>query len=85
MTAGMMRQIREQRLGFVATVDADGAPNLSPKGTFAVVDAAMAAFAEIRSSGTLHNLAASPSLRAEERKRAGERGAEIYRWGPIDA
>ena len=62
MTAGMMQVVREQRLGFVATVNADGTPNLSPKGTFAVVDAATVAFAEIRSPGTLRNLAANPAV-----------------------
>ena len=61
MTPGMMRVVREQRLGFVATVNADGTPNLSPKGTFAVVDAATVAFAEIRSPGTLRNLAVNPA------------------------
>ena len=49
MTPDLMQLIREQRLGFVATVSADGAPNLSPKGTFVVVDAATVAFGEIRS------------------------------------
>jgi predicted pyridoxine 5'-phosphate oxidase superfamily flavin-nucleotide-binding protein len=62
MTAGMMQVVREQRLGFVATMNADGTPNLSPKGTFAVVDAATVAFAEIRSPGTLRNLAADPAV-----------------------
>lgn len=57
MTPGMMQLIREQRLGFVATVNADGTLHLSPKGTFAVVDAARVAFGDIRSPGTLRNLA----------------------------
>ncbi len=57
-----MQVIREQRLGFVATVNADGTPNLSPKGTFAGVDAATVAFAEIRSPGTLRNLATNPAV-----------------------
>ncbi len=62
MTADMVQVVREQRLGFVATVNADGTPNLSPKGTFAVLDAATVAFAEIRSPGTLRNLAAKPAV-----------------------
>ena len=49
-------------MGFVATVNADGTPNLSPKGTFAVLDAATVAFAEIRSPGTLRTLAAKPAV-----------------------
>ncbi len=42
MTPGMMRLVREQRLGFVATVNADGTPNLSPKSTFAVSSSGLA-------------------------------------------
>ena len=38
LTADMKRVVEQQRLGFVATVCADGTPNLSPKGTTAVWD-----------------------------------------------
>ena len=38
LTSDMKRVVEEQRLGFVATVCADGTPNLSPKGTTAVWD-----------------------------------------------
>ncbi len=34
----MKRIVREQRLGYIATVCPDGTPNLSPKGTTAVWD-----------------------------------------------
>lgn len=44
-------------LGFVATVTAEGAPSLSPKGTFLIVDDETIAFAEIRSPNTMANLA----------------------------
>lgn len=43
-------------LGFVATVTEDGAPSLSPKGTFLILDDETIAFAEIRSPQTLANL-----------------------------
>jgi hypothetical protein len=36
LTDDMKRLVREQRFGFVATVCADGTPNISPKGTTAV-------------------------------------------------
>jgi hypothetical protein len=62
LTADMKRVVREQRLGYVATVNADGTPNLSPKGTFAVVDDATIAFAELRSPGTLRNVRANPAI-----------------------
>ena len=78
MTAGMMQVVREQRLGFVATVNADGTPNLSPKGTFAVVDAATVAFAEIRSPGTLRNLAANPAVEVNFVDAFTRRGCRLF-------
>ncbi len=38
LTKDMQRLVREQRLGFAATVCPDGTPNLSPKGTTTVWD-----------------------------------------------
>ena len=49
-------------LGFVATINADGTPNLSPKGTFVVHDEKTVAFAAIRSPRTLANLAERPDV-----------------------
>lgn len=62
LTPDMKRVVSEQRLGFVATVNADGTPNVSPKGTFIVVDDTTLAFGEIRSPGTLRNIAANPAV-----------------------
>jgi hypothetical protein len=62
MNTSIMQVIQEQKLGFVATVSTDGTPNLSPKGTFVVVNPTTIAFAEIRSPGTLRNLAANPAV-----------------------
>ena len=56
LTADMKRIVEEQPLGFVATAAPDGAPNVSPKGTFFVVDDQTIAFGEIRSPGTIRNL-----------------------------
>ena len=78
MTLGMEQVVREQRLGFVATVNADGTPNLSPKGTFAVVDAATIAFAEIRSPGTLCNLAANPAVEVNFVDSFTRRGCRVF-------
>jgi hypothetical protein len=49
LTADMKHVIREQRLGFVATVNPDGTPNVSPKATFVVLDHATIGFGDIRS------------------------------------
>jgi predicted pyridoxine 5'-phosphate oxidase superfamily flavin-nucleotide-binding protein len=62
LTMDMKRIIREQRLGFVATASLDGTPNVSPKGSFAVLDDQTIAFGEIRSPGTIRNLKANPRI-----------------------
>lgn len=62
LTVDMKRIIQEYPLGYVATASADGTPNVSPKGTFFVVDDATIAFAEIRSPATVRNLAANPRI-----------------------
>jgi uncharacterized protein len=62
LTADMKRVINEQRLAFVATVCSDGTANLSPKGTIAVFDDSHLAFVDIRSPGTIRNLATNPSV-----------------------
>jgi predicted pyridoxine 5'-phosphate oxidase superfamily flavin-nucleotide-binding protein len=56
------RVVEEQRLGFVATVNADGTPNLSPKGTTAVLDDDHLVFADICSPGTIRNLRERPAI-----------------------
>jgi uncharacterized protein len=62
LTEDMKRFVDEQRLGFFATVCADGSPNLSPKGTIAVWDDNHLAFGNIRSPRTLENLRRNPSI-----------------------
>src|ERR1700761_6340653 len=62
LTDDMKRVIGEQKLGFVATVNADGTPNLSPKGTMQVLDDEHIVFADIRSPGTMANLARQPAM-----------------------
>ena len=62
LTPDMKRIIEEQRLGFVATAAADGTPNVSPKGTFVVLDDETIGFGEIRSPGTIRNLRANPRV-----------------------
>jgi len=62
LTADMKRIVEEQLLGFVATTAPDGAPCVSPKGTFFVVDDTTIAFGEIRSPGTIRNLRTNPRI-----------------------
>lgn len=58
----MQRVVREQRLGYVATVCPDGTPNVSPKGTLMVWDGDHLIFADIRSPRTVANLRVNPSI-----------------------
>lgn len=62
LTDEMKQLVERQRLGFVATVCPDGAPNLSPKGTVCVLDDDHLIFADIRSPGTVANLRANPNI-----------------------
>ncbi len=62
LSEDMKRVVREQQLGFVATVCPDGTPNLSPKGTTAVYDDDHLIFIDIRSPGTVRNLRANPAV-----------------------
>ena len=52
----------EQKLGFVATVSADGTPNLSPKGTIIAWNKDTLVFANIRSPQTMKNLKNNNSI-----------------------
>ena len=56
LTEDMKRVVREQRLGYIATVCPDGTPNLSPKATMKVWDDDHLVFADICSPGTISNL-----------------------------
>jgi predicted pyridoxine 5'-phosphate oxidase superfamily flavin-nucleotide-binding protein len=56
LTEDMKRVVREQRLGFYATVCDDGSPNLSPKGTTYVLDDHHLLFADIRSPQTVADI-----------------------------
>ena len=62
LTEDMKRVVREQKLGFYATVCPDGSPNLSPKGTTIVWDDDHLVFADLASPGTLANIKHNPSI-----------------------
>jgi predicted pyridoxine 5'-phosphate oxidase superfamily flavin-nucleotide-binding protein len=62
LTDDMKRIVREQRLGYIATVCPDGTPNLSPKGTTTVWDDDHLVFADIRSPQSVHNIEHNPSV-----------------------
>lgn len=85
--------IEKAKLAFVATVAADGSPNLSPKGSLRVYDDNHVAFMDIASPDTIENLRRDPRLEIcviDFFRRRGYRfkgtaelippGAEAYRW-----
>ena len=62
LPASAIEVIETWRLGFVATCDKAGRPNVSPKGTFIVVDNRTIAFGNLRSPQTIENLRENPEL-----------------------
>ncbi|HTW39350.1 MAG TPA: pyridoxamine 5'-phosphate oxidase family protein [Thermoplasmata archaeon] len=54
--------VRHERLRYVATVSADGAPNLSPKGSFTVWDDRRLIFADVESPRAIRNLDSNPKV-----------------------
>ena len=62
LTAPMKDLITTFPLGFVGSVTSEGAPAVSPKGTFLILDDRTIAYGDIRSPGTRANLAANPAV-----------------------
>lgn len=53
--------IKQANLSFVATINQDGSPNLSPKSTLRPYDDDSLIFADLASPGTIKNLSRNPS------------------------
>ncbi len=62
ITAEMEDMIASTALCYVATVNADGTPNLSPKASLAKIDGNTLGFCNVASPQTIANLRANPSL-----------------------
>ncbi len=62
LTQEMRELIMNNTVGCVATVTPDGRPAVSPKATFIVIDEKTLAFSDIRSPGTVRNIAGKPSV-----------------------
>lgn len=74
----MIDIIEKSKLMFVATVNDDGSPNLSPKGSVRVLDDKHLIFADIASPDTIDNLRARPSIEINVVDFLSRRG---YRFG----
>jgi len=64
MSQTVRREIDSERMAYVASVNDDGTPNLSPKATLATVDDDHVAFCDLASPRTLANIAARPAVEA---------------------
>jgi predicted pyridoxine 5'-phosphate oxidase superfamily flavin-nucleotide-binding protein len=62
LTPEMCHLIRNHTLGFVATIDATGHPRVSPKATTVIVDATTLVMSNLRSPGTVANIALDPRV-----------------------
>tara|TARA_B100000029_G_scaffold204665_1_gene202667 strand:+ start:393 stop:839 length:447 start_codon:yes stop_codon:yes gene_type:complete len=60
ITDEMRELIRNHSLAFVASVDEDGTPNLSPKATMLVLDDKHIGFGHLRSPNTIRNIEQRP-------------------------
>ena len=74
--------INEVRPALVATASKDGKPNVSPKGSFQVVDDEHIAFAEIASPRTIANLRENPRVAAIVYDTATRKGCRV--WGKAE-
>ena len=62
LTERMQTLVRAHPAGMVATVNEDGTPAVSPKGTFVVLSPESLAFGNIRSPGTIRNIRRRPEI-----------------------
>lgn len=73
------KAIAEFGAALVATASKDGKPNVSPKGSFSVLDDEHVIFADIASPRTMANLAENPQLSAIVFDPSTRKGCRI--WG----
>lgn len=62
ITPEIKKFLEKNKLGFVATVNSNGTPNVSPKGTIISWNADTLAFVDIRSPDTINNLKNNPNV-----------------------
>lgn len=74
--------IADIRPAFVATASKDGKPNVSPKGSFRVLDDEHVVFAEMASPRTIANLRENPQVSAMVLDLAARKGCRI--WGEAE-
>jgi predicted pyridoxine 5'-phosphate oxidase superfamily flavin-nucleotide-binding protein len=74
--------IAEHRPSFIATADENGRPNVSPKGSFQVLDDEHVLFADVHSPRTIANLRQNPQASAIVFDPATNQGCRV--WGTTE-
>lgn len=82
LTEAAKKIIAEYGPALIATASKDGKPNVSPKGSFRVIDNEHVAFANIASPRTMANLKENPQLTAIMLDRSSRKGCRI--WGKAE-
>jgi len=82
MSDEVKKAIAEIKPALVATADKDGLPNVSPKGSFRVVDDQSVVFAELRSPRTIANLKENSKVSVIGLDPATRKGWRI--WGKAE-
>ena len=75
--------IATQKLSYAATVNPDGTPNLSPKGSIEAWDDRHVIFADIASPATARNLRANPAIEINVLDPFSRRGYRIRGRGTV--
>ena len=74
--------IKDTHPGFIATASAAGRPNVSPKGSFRVLDDEHVVFADIHSPNTIANITENPQVAALVFEPTSRHGCRI--WGAAE-
>ena len=82
LTEEAKKLVSEVRVALVATASKEGKPNVSPKGSFRVIDDEHVAFGDIASPRTTANLKENPQLSAILFDPATRKGCRI--WGKVE-
>jgi len=82
LSAEAKKIISEYGPALIATASKDGKPNVSPKGSFRVLDDEHVIFANIASPRTMANLKENPQLTAIMLDRSSRKGCRI--WGKVE-
>ena len=82
LTEEAKKLVGELYPGLIATASKDGKPNVSPKGSFRVLDDEHVGFADVRSPRTIANLRENPQISVMVFSNSPRKGCRI--WGKAE-